>query len=341
MKYPPLVSVLMPVYNGEAYIRETMDSILSQSFREFEFIIVNDGSTDDTEPILQGYTDNRIRYVRNSVNKGLIASLNTGLQLARGEYVARIDADDIADRDRLRMQLEFLLKHPDHGLCGTYYKVIDEAGRVVEEVKLPSTPEEASTFLAFGNCFCHSSIMIRASLLRELRYRDAYEVCEDYDLWYRAAQKSKVSNLPVFATKYRIHGRNVSLVKKTLQDRQVALVSRNWLDDHGIPYTREQLALHTNFLRFNYSFFVDAGRLRELESWLMQLGDALRRDPAVHQHLAHKVIIRRWVTICVNLRRLRMLFGSRLLKRYGFFYLQCLGEKVMDKLGKRNPGYDL
>lgn len=341
MKYPPLVSVLMPVYNGEAYIRETIDSILAQTFRDFEFIIVNDGSTDDTELIIDSYRDQRIRYYRNSRNKGLINTLNLGIQLSRGEYIARIDADDIADEGRLKKQLEFLLHHPDHGMCGTFYKVINEKGEVIDKVELPTSDSEANTFLGFGNCFCHSSIMIKASLIRELRYRDEYQVCEDYDLWYRAARKTKVSNLPVFATRYRVHGKNVSLVKKDKQDRKVALINRNFLEDKRIPFTADELELHTHFLRFDDGYFSANGKFRELEQWLIKLGDHLRKDRMIHQQLAHTIIIRRWITICTNARRPDLLMANRLLIRYGFFYFRCFYNKVMDKVTRRNPGYDL
>ena len=339
MNYP-LVSVVMSVYNGSEYIRQTIDSILAQTYRNIEFLIINNGSTDSSEEIILSYPDKRIKYIQNKKSKGLIASLNLGISLSQGEYIARIDSDNIADPERLDRQLEFLMTHPDHGMCGTFYRIIDSKGEVMEQVELPSSHIEAKTFLMFGNCFCHSSIMIKASLIRELKYRKEYQVCEDYDLWHRASQLTKVSNIPIYATMYRVHGQSISQQEKKTQDNQVGLINKNFLEDHRIPYTPEELEIHTNFLRFNHGYYETNG-FAKLEDWLIKLGRKLSKDPEIHQPLAHKVIIRRWITICVHARRIDCLFLNKLLLRYGFFYVECFYEKVMDKIRHRNPGYDL
>lgn len=335
----PLVSVVMPVFNGETYIRQTIDSILTQTYRNIEFIILNDGSGDLTEQIILDYTDSRIRHVKHTKNMGLTHSLNNGISLSKGDYIARIDADDIADPRRIEQQVEFLLSHPDHGMCGTFYQVIDSMGNIVEQVDLPSTDMEAKTFLLFDNCFCHSSIMIKAPLIRELRYREEYQVCEDYDLWYRTSQRAKVSNIPVYATSYRIHAKKSSLAKKRFPNQQIGIINRNFLDIHHIPYSAEELEIHTNFLRLNCVYYESNG-FAKLENWLLKLGKLLSRDPDIHQEVAHKIIVRRWITICLQARRVDCLIFNKFIFRYGFFYLECFYEKVRDKLLHRNPGYD-
>ena len=115
------VTVLMPVYNGEMYLREAIDSILHQTFTDFEFLIINDGSTDNSETIILSYDDSRIRYEKNDSNLKLIATLNKGIELAKGKYIVRMDADDISIPDRIEKQVAFLEKNPDVGICGSWF----------------------------------------------------------------------------------------------------------------------------------------------------------------------------------------------------------------------------
>ena len=164
----PKVSVVMSVYNGERYLREAVESILNQTFIDFEFVIIDDGSTDDTLGILERYTDPRIRLVKNGRNIGLTESLNRGIRLARGKYVARQDADDISLPERLSSQLLFLDKHRGIGLVGTSFDIIDSSGRLCEQVILPTDNETLQELLWVRNCFCHGSVMMRKEYLDAL-----------------------------------------------------------------------------------------------------------------------------------------------------------------------------
>ena len=151
----PIVTVLMSVYNGERYLNEAIDSILAQTFTDFEFLIIDDASTDSTPKILHSYDDPRIRIVTNEENLGLTKSLNKGLALAQGEYIARMDADDISLPERLMMQLNFLIDNKTVPLVGSGAIMIDEDGKSIGKMNLPILAEDNYTHLQFINCFVH------------------------------------------------------------------------------------------------------------------------------------------------------------------------------------------
>lgn len=202
----PRVSVLMSVYNGKAYLREAVESILSQSFTDFEFIITNDGSTDGTLDILKEYAakDKRIQIVNNPKNIGLTKSLNEAILKARGEYIARMDADDISYPDRLKLQVEFFNSHPSYGLVGAWGIEIDDKGNEVNRRKLPTKPEELMRALIIYNPFFHSSIMIRKSVFQEVGvYNGMWRYAQDYELYFRISTLYDIANLPIFLTAQR------------------------------------------------------------------------------------------------------------------------------------------
>lgn len=194
-KYSPTVSVIMSVYNGERYLRKAVASILHQTFEDFEFIIINDGSTDGTREILESYHDDRIVLIHQD-NAGLTKALHRGLSLARGEYVARIDADDVAKPSRLENQLQFLKKHPKVMLVGSNCYNIDENGSVLSLTDLPVDEVQIKWNLLFYNCLRHSTVMFRRKEVDNLGgYNTAIPYAQDYDLWMRIAGKYSVANL--------------------------------------------------------------------------------------------------------------------------------------------------
>ena len=204
----PRISVLMPVYNGEKYLRQAIDSILSQTFRDFEFLIINDGSTDATVEIITSYTDTRIRLIHNDTNLGLIATLNKGLDLAHGEYIARMDCDDISLPKRLAKQVSFMDRNSDVGICGTWIQFIG-SNRIK---KYPLTHEAIKVYLLFNCPLAHPSVMIRKDVLRknDLYYDINYKHAEDYELWTRCVNVIKLANIPEVLVKYRWHLDQVS-----------------------------------------------------------------------------------------------------------------------------------
>lgn len=216
MSEDPKVTVLMPVYNGEKYLREAIESILDQTFTDFEFLIINDGSTDGSVGIVESYKDRRIRLVHNEKNLGLIASLNRGMELARGEYIARMDCDDISLPLRLEKQVVFMDAHPEIGVCGSWAKVIDENGNVNGSIKA-LTGKSIKRLCWRPSPFIHPTCIIRSSLLKENRYSEGYPHAEDYELWLRLSKKTVFFNLKDYLLYYRIHLGNVTNRDRILQ----------------------------------------------------------------------------------------------------------------------------
>ena len=202
------LTVLMSVYNGEKYLREAVDSILSQTFRDFEFLIINDGSSDGTAQILESYDDPRMRIVYNEENIGLTRSLNKGLKLARGEYIARMDADDISLPERLEKQVEFLDAHPEVGVLGTWVEVIDgegTVGQVWRSPQVPTSPALLNWTLMFHNCLPHPSAMMRLRVIEGMGgYDPEIRYAQDYDLWARASLITDLTNLSQVLLRRRV-----------------------------------------------------------------------------------------------------------------------------------------
>lgn len=189
----------MSVYNGERYVKEAVKSILAQTYRDFEFLIVDDCSTDKTSTILQDLTkqDPRVHVIKNPINLGLTKSLNKILKQAQGIFVARMDADDIALPERLEKQLQFLENDPRVDIVGTAYAWIDEQGNVLGQKNVPCSHQEIHKTLIQANPFLHGSILIRKSTLDATNgYNEHYKKAQDYDLWLRLSSTCRFANLP-------------------------------------------------------------------------------------------------------------------------------------------------
>ncbi len=192
----PKVSVLMAVRNGERFVREAIASLYGQTYQDFELIVVDDGSTDGTPEILQQVKDSRTFIYRNAENLGLTKSLNKGLSLCRGDYVARMDADDVSAPERLAKQVAFLEGHPDIALVGTPYYHIDAQGMVAAQIDVPTGDDQIREALKEKNCFGHGTIMARRSALVACGgYDERFVWAQDYDLWLRMAEQHRLANL--------------------------------------------------------------------------------------------------------------------------------------------------
>lgn len=214
----PRVSVVLSVYNGAEHLREAVDSILNQTFIDFEFIILDDGSTDHTWEILTDFDDPRIVLVRNQENMGLTKSLNEGLGMAKCEYIARQDADDISLPERLAKQVEFLERNREVGLLSCAFVEIDEEGRSVSIQRLPAGNSELQARLLISNCFCHGAAMFRRECLESVgAYREEFDFAQDYDLWLRISEKYKVANLEDALYEWRLRTDAVSITGRPRQ----------------------------------------------------------------------------------------------------------------------------
>jgi glycosyltransferase involved in cell wall biosynthesis len=219
----PAVTVLMAVHNAAQFLKEAIDSVLNQTFQEFEFLVVNDGSTDATDEILCSYIDPRLRAIRLTENVGLAEALNVGIREARCGLIARMDGDDVCDPRRLAMQVAFLCEHPDVLLLGTGFVRTDADGKPFERVQYPTDDAVLQERLLDGNQFCHPSVMFRTDVARRLGgYRAlAGGTAQDYDLWLRIAEQGKIANLPEMLLRYRSHESQTS-VSKLVRQRQAA-----------------------------------------------------------------------------------------------------------------------
>lgn len=209
----PIVSVVMAVYNGEQYLRQALKSILTQTFADFELIVVDDGSTDSTIDILNDCHDSRLVLLRNEENIGQTRSLNRGLAVAQGRYIARQDADDLSYPARFASQVAYLDAHPEVGLLGSSYNVIDAAGEVIERRTVPTDNDTIQRILVRRNCFAHGSVMMRRDVLaRAGNYHEALWSIQDYDQWLRMAEQAQVANLaePLYAWRYLSTSKSMS-----------------------------------------------------------------------------------------------------------------------------------
>ncbi len=226
-----LVSVVLPVYNGEKFLAEAVESILKQTYAEFELLAIDDGSTDRSSEILNGfqYSDSRVQIIKQPRNMGLIAALNTGCQRAKGEFIARMDADDICLPERFERQVAYLKANPQVGVVGSNLLNIDEYGVVGHVSHLPTSSGYLSWRMIFGSYLAHPSVMVRRDLLEALGYyRPEAHRFEDYDLWMRILARTQVANLPEALLKYRTH-RQSSMVsaRGPVEERSIELVQKN------------------------------------------------------------------------------------------------------------------
>ena len=208
-KLEPLITVFSPNYNNARYISETIESILNQTYQNFEYIIIDDCSTDNSWQIIQEYAkkDNRIKAYRNLKNLGIVKTRNRGLKAgsANSKYFAIIDSDDVSKLNRLRIQVEFLERNQDYGLVGSNIFIIDEDSNIIGLRQYPSNDREIRKKITRFNPFSQSSVVIRTKVINQVGlYDEIWDVCQDYDYWLRIGINWKFANLDTPLIKYRI-----------------------------------------------------------------------------------------------------------------------------------------
>lgn len=212
MAKEPKISVIMSVYNGEKYLREAIESILNQTIPDFEFIIVNDASTDSSPKIMQSYGDARIKIINNEKNIGLTRSLNSAIAQAQGKFIARQDADDISLPNRLEEQLRYFEQHPEVALLGTSIDLIDDEGKITGKRVISADPSK--NFFR-SSWFAHGSVMFKSKIVRELGgYNELFRYSQDYELWLRIAKHYPVRGLAQELYQLRLHGESIQFQKR-------------------------------------------------------------------------------------------------------------------------------
>ncbi len=295
----PRVTVLMPVYKGERYLREAMESILGQTFTDFEFLIINDGSTDNSVDIILSYSDSRIRLVHNDGNLGLTASLNKGLGLAQGEFIARMDADDISRPERLARQVSFMDANPLVGVCGSWVQFFPKTNNNVW--KLPERSEEIRCWQFHTVGVAHPSVMMRRQLFAELRllYDPQCRYSQDYELWGRALQYMEFANIQKVLLDYRISPGQICAVYGSEQQALVASLRLQRVRELGIVPTQDEQQLHEMIM--NGAMPPESTHLDRAEQWLLQLESANRAIGTYPADFFSRRLLDIWFSTCISL----------------------------------------
>ncbi len=240
--YSPKISVILPVYNAEKYIFDAVQSILSQTYKNFELIIIDDGSTDDCLNIISKFDDNRILVYKNEKNLGLIATLNKGLNLCKGDFIARMDADDISLPTRFEEQINFFKTHTKTDILGTNYEIF---GDVHQIINLPTNPQQIKIELLFHNVICHPSVMMKRQSIKNIFYNSNYLHNEDWAFWLEGIKnKLTITNLNKVLLKYRQEGQNISLKHQQTDFNRTKLIYKNYLSDIIPSLTEQELNYH-------------------------------------------------------------------------------------------------
>ena len=292
----PSLTVLMPVYNGGEFLRGAVESILGQTYSNFEFLIVDDGSTDESLEICRGFRDPRIRLEENGRNLGLIATLNRGLDLAEGDYIARMDSDDVSFPARLARQVQFMEDNPDVGICGTWYERVSGQGRTL--MQPPAEDRMIRFLLIFDTVFAHSTIMLRRQFLEayRLRYAPGYKYAEDFEFWTRCSRYTRLANIPETLLRYHFHAGNTSNRFRAGQVEAADRVRCRYLSDLGLTPTESEYRIHTDLIQFRL-----AGNLADLQAageWLTVLGGAARKTLGIPERVIHRELGRYWYGAC-------------------------------------------
>jgi glycosyltransferase involved in cell wall biosynthesis len=335
----PKITVLMPVYNAEKYLKAAIESILNQSFTDFEFLIIDDGSTDKSIDIIHSYQDSRISVIKNETNLGLIASLNNGIELSKGEFIARMDSDDISYANRLEKQLAYMMQNPDIGISGSWMYTIDTG----EIIYYPETHEKCKTFKFFNSPLAHPTVIFKRELFlkNNLKYSIDYPVCEDIELWKRCMKYTKLGNLCEPLLFYRIHSSNVSLQNKFLQKKGLLKYYIQELESLGIKSNQIDLELHFAFIRpeitteikTNYNF-------KEFYLWSDILLNANNKNKVFEKDYFDKLLKERYTLIAFHyVKRISTWYYYRksmlTTKDYFYFALIKFSLKVLLKKFKK------
>jgi glycosyltransferase involved in cell wall biosynthesis len=310
----PHVTVLLPVYNGERFLADAVKSVLSQTFRDFELLVVDDGSTDGSATILESFTDPRIRVIKNEKRQKLAGALNRGIESARGMYIARMDADDVCMPERLAAQVGFMDTHPDIGMCGCWVRTIGDHPSSGTIYKFPETHEEIKASLLFDNPFAHPSTILRKSFLDKylLRFDGSYYPAEDYELWARALDCFTSANIARVLLQYRLHANSMTLSGQPEMDAQAARIITPLFAKLLISPSDDDIVFHRYVSTHRTAPEWIRGSVNRAEKWLLGLveanGHSGRYDQAAFTRAVEKV----WFSVAYR----SLGFGWWMIRKY-------------------------
>ena len=312
------ITVLMPVYNAGQYLAEAIESILAQTFTDFEFIIINDGSTDNSEEIIKRYQDPRISYYKNDTNLKLIATLNKGIALSAGKYIARMDADDISLPLRLERQFSFMESHSEVTLCGTWFESFGDESKIN---KYEADLNLIRLKMLYQTQFCHPSVIIRKSALQEINppFDFDYPHAEDYDLFSKLTYGSVVTNLPEVLVKYRTHTDSVSRVYKDIQVTNSIKIRISNFSRIGLEVSKQEV-INLEMLAYQqYGNLIT--QVDVVKNLLLKIAHADTKNAGIEHTYRVNFCVTLWFNLCYNLIGMKkeipeIFFSSVITRKY-------------------------
>ena len=312
----PQLSIIMPAFNSGKYIREAIFSVLNQTFHDFELIVINDGSTDNTREIIHSFTDDRIKYFENLRNMGIVFSRNKGLELVSGKFIGMVDSDDIIYPEKFQKQIDFLKNNPKYDMVGAWARFIDEDGnRLPGGWKLNAPSNLIPSIMLFKNYFLQSAVVYRHECIKNFTFKEGFDILEDYLLWIEFLENHKAYNYKGFLLKYRIH--NLGVTKDRAKERieKEKKVFKIQLEKIGIIPNERELDLH--MLIRDASLINDIAILNEIEVWLLKILHYNNLNQVYGETELKKVIYNRWLKSCYKARKIKLrmilkFFTSRL-----------------------------
>lgn len=297
---PPKVTVVIPVYNREKYIGAAIESVLAQTFTDFEILVIDDGSTDGSREVVRSYPDPRILLSCHDGNLGVARTRNDGVRLARGEYLAFLDSDDIAYPERLARQVAFLDRHPDHGAVGAWVDWMDGEGRVLRRVKRKAvSPNDIAAQRLFRSGIENSASMARTAVLRDYAFNEQFALGEDFDLWARIAADHKLANLPRVLVRRRAHDQRTSREWAGRKQEQRQAIYASQLSALGVQFTDMDLQRHFLLRRMHkLDITPDREFLEWGEDWLLKLRAANERARCYPEPAFSRVLGGVWFRLC-------------------------------------------
>lgn len=292
----PLVSVVIPVFNGARYIAEALNSVLVQTLKEFEIVVVNDGSTDSTAHIISGYSDSRIRLVDHNNNYGLAEARNTGINNSRGKYIALLDGDDISDPTRLAEQVKEMERDQRIVFLGSWATIIDDKSRPTGKLwKMESRDEDLRVLLLFRNRFIVSSTMFRRERVPGGLFQNV-PMAEDYSFAVAMSRIGRIGNLPKPLIRYRRHATSLTTSKQALMTECVEKILLQQLEDFGIRPSERELKIHQHVGRLLLQSSVSL--LGECENWLCKLSNHNDVVQRFDSHVFREIVSKEWFELC-------------------------------------------
>ncbi|MFA6554492.1 MAG: glycosyltransferase [Candidatus Paceibacterota bacterium] len=296
-KQPQLISVILPVHNGEQYVGQAIQSILDQTYKNFELLILISATTNkESLDVINSFNDNRIRLIFRTADDNLPKALNLGIKEAKGEYIARMDADDISLPKRLEKQVEFMNSHPEVGLCGSWCKSFGYGKSTVNKVY--TNPEDIRASLLFNTSLIHPSVMIKKSLFDKfcLSYNENLNHGEDYDLWSRCTNFFHVANIDKVLLKYRIHDKSTSQIFKKETSDVATNIRLRLLNKIDLKPSEEEIRLHNSILPKEYQTIKSF--IEKEDIWLSKIISQNIKSNIYNSDSLNKIVYKRWRTIC-------------------------------------------